>query len=222
MKHSLPAYTDFNTAHDPNEPVPILHLRAYWEHIRPWMTLSSKLRKAARQACADINNIGAFISTHSADAQAVITLGADILKTSMVDLDMTRCFRPFALMRIVTSAYNAEHLYLVVSTNRTHAALPQQSPWKGDIDIFLYDHGDGFARALRKLKTVDIDLVCEDSIAKVGPFVGQFLCETWMGVVRQQDDALTDVVRRYLRLTRPKVTVSCAQESKTYSNVAFC
>lgn len=170
-----------------------------------------------------INNIGASVS-HNApdDCTAVIRLGWDMLRTVMIDVHLAPNFQPAALMAIIAQASNARHLYLTIYTDPNEHYLPEM--WEGEKEMkeFIIGHGVAFVRAMFKIKTIDIDMVSELNTSKVSGFVSRFLVDSWMGMKRSRDTRLGALMKRILFHTRPTITISAAQDQKTYSNDPFC
>lgn len=223
IEHALPAYTTFNASHDPTEVIPITHIKAYIKQYGGVFRANRDMRAVARRHCANINNIGASISLNSPDdTLAVQCLGWDMLKTVMIDVHLTDDLQPVALMAMIANSPNIGHLYLTTYTDSTQAAIPSMWEDEDEVEDFRKHHGVHFVRSFRKIKDINIDLVCEQSIFKVSSVIGKFVLESWMNKKRSTDTEFTGLLRRCLRLSHPTVTVSTASESKTYSNDGFC
>ena len=225
MKHVLPTYTDFDASHPSDEPIPITSMRAYFLHIRSWLSVGSKMRAAARQACAELNNIGASISSHApADVSAAQILGMDLLTTAMYDVRLNALFQPVVLMAMMSSAFNTKYLYLLIETYRTADGKLSSKEWDDDRELaeFETNHPGAFDKAFARIKTVDIDVLTEPDVSRVAPVVGQFLCEAWMGKTKRDDGDIVKLLKRVLRSNKCRVTVSAALDSRTFSDDPFC
>ena len=223
IKFAVPAYIDFNTSHDPEEVIPITYLKAYMKQYGPVFQTNRDMRAIARQHCVQINDIGASISFNAPDdTRAVQRLGWDMLKTVMIDVHLCEDIQPVVLMAMLAYAPNIEHLYLTTFTDASQLSIP--SIWEDEDEVldFLKQHGVRFVRTFEKLKSIDIDLVCETHITKVAAPLGKFVAEAWMGKTREADTVLMALLRRLLRQVRPTITISAAAESRTFSNDAFC
>jgi hypothetical protein len=220
---SLPAYTDFNKQHLAGEPIPITHLKPFFREYSYFFRFNRCSRIAVREVLAEYNNIGANIS-HGApdDLVAVHLLGWDMLTTMLIDIHLSPNIQPIVLMAMMASASNVKKLYLTTWTDATAPSLPPITESEEDVEEFCKKHGIRFVQSFKKLKSIDIDLVCEMDVSKVSGMLGQFMAETWMGKKFREDTFLVALLRRCLHRVRPKVTVSAAQESKTWSNDPFC
>lgn len=223
MKNVLPTYTTFNPAHPSDEPVPITSTKAYFLRYKELYRIDTKSRKAARMACGQINNIGANLSFDSPeDVRAVGIVSMAVLGTLMIDVHIDDNFQPVVLMAMIKEAPNIRHLYLTTFTDNTQSRLPEIWEVYDGVNEFCKKFGIAWMQAWKNIKTIDIDLVCEQDVSKVAPFAGKFIQESWMGKTDERDEDLAALMRRCLRLTRPTVRINAAQESKTYSNDPFC
>jgi hypothetical protein len=220
---TLPAYCDFNTKHDPEEVIQIICLKPYMSKYGAVFQLNRESRAMARQECKTINNIGASISMHApADLQAVQLLGWSILKTVFIDVHLRSDLQPVAIMAMIAYAPSMEHLYLTVYTDATSSSLPWLDEDEEEVHDFLKHHGVRFVRVFAKLKSINIDLVCEARITKVVGIVGKFVAEAWMGRTFVEDTVLMALMRRLLRRCRVPITISSAQEQRRFSDDPFC
>jgi hypothetical protein len=218
-KHVLHTYSEYDPGHPEDDVVTADHLKGYFGHFGALLGTDRQTRQAFKNFLFDHFNVGVNCSLAAPqDLEAIKILGWGAFQTYHIDAHLTDEFPLVAFMAVLSNTHRLKHLYITAFTGLSKNVLPTIEEDGDDVEAFLVDRSVYLGRNLLQIEDINIDLVCEQSIAPFLPYFSKFIQQAWMNMLYDSEGKLTWWIKRGLFLARPTLRLSTASDEQTYSN----